>query len=154
MHHIVNKLDRWNSLVKHSPPMNNQSPQLWTADDVARYLSIARLTVMLWSRQGRIPGKKIGQVWRYLPAVIKRWAGDHDAKDEPLTADPVHRGLWTQRDLAHYIRVTPLTIGLWARRKQIPAIRIGYCWRFLPSAIRQWVEAGEQPTKASVRPDR
>lgn len=46
---------------------------LWTVDHVAAYLSIHRNSVYKMARSGKIPARRIGHDWRFLPAEIKSW---------------------------------------------------------------------------------
>ncbi len=39
-------------------------PQFLTAEDVAEVLSLHLLTVRLMLRDGRLPGRQLGRVWR------------------------------------------------------------------------------------------
>lgn len=45
--------------------------ELWSAEQVARYLGVTPLTVYRWCRQGRLPALKIGKSWRIRRAVLE-----------------------------------------------------------------------------------
>ena len=51
--------------------MQNKSDQivdeetLWDVEDVARYIKLEPETVRAMTRDGKLPGFKIGRVWRY-----------------------------------------------------------------------------------------
>lgn len=47
--------------------------QLLTPDEVAEMLQIARKTVVVMTREGRIPCIRLGRVLRFDPAEIDRW---------------------------------------------------------------------------------
>lgn len=47
--------------------------QLLTPDEVAAMLQIARKTVVVMAREGRIPRIRIGNLVRFDPADIERW---------------------------------------------------------------------------------
>lgn len=47
---------------------------LWTADDVARFLSVSATTVRAWQQAHRLPFIKIGGTVRFVPEDIRRWA--------------------------------------------------------------------------------
>jgi len=52
---------------------NLNTDPLWTADDVAAYLRLEAETVRSMTRKGRLPGFKVGRVWRYRYSEIKGW---------------------------------------------------------------------------------
>jgi excisionase family DNA binding protein len=47
--------------------------QLLTPEEVAEMLQIARKTVVVMAREGRIPCIRIGRFVRFDPAAIDRW---------------------------------------------------------------------------------
>ena len=49
---------------------------LWTAEDVATYLRLESETVRSMTREGKLPGFKVGRVWRYRHSDIKSWIHD------------------------------------------------------------------------------
>ena len=63
-----------------------------------------------------------------------------DANIEPL---------WTTQDVARYLRVKPATVLALARKKEIPAIRVGRVYRFRRSEIVHWLEEKRQQLKTS-----
>ena len=46
----------------------------------------------------------------------------------------------TIEEVAHYLRVSPRTVYDWAQKGEIPAGRLGSCWRFRKKDILEWVE--------------
>ena len=42
-------------------------------------------------------------------------------------------------ELANYLKLDPKTIREYARKKRIPARKVGSQWRFLKSSIDQWL---------------
>ncbi len=46
---------------------------LWTVDDVASYLRLNPETVRHMARIHKIPGIKIGKVWRFRAEKVKDW---------------------------------------------------------------------------------
>jgi excisionase family DNA binding protein len=46
---------------------------LWTTDDVASYLRLEPETVRAMTRGGKLPGFKVGRVWRYRRREIRSW---------------------------------------------------------------------------------
>jgi len=53
--------------------MKDESPQLMTVGDVANYLRIKTSTVYEWAANGRLPGVKVGRLWRFERAEIEKW---------------------------------------------------------------------------------
>jgi excisionase family DNA binding protein len=54
--------------------------------------------------------------------------------------------LWTVKQAAQYLSMSPSYVYKAAQRGRIPCIRIGAAIRFEPAALREWVRAqGEMP---------
>lgn len=53
--------------------MKDKKPQLMTPDEVATMLQIARKTVVVMAREGRIPSIRVGRFVRFDPAKIENW---------------------------------------------------------------------------------
>lgn len=49
------------------------SAKLMTLQDLAEYLQIAERTAYQWTQQGKIPGFKLGSVWRFRRTEIDLW---------------------------------------------------------------------------------
>ena len=47
--------------------------ELMTADEVAAYLGVGAITVYRWCRNGRLPGLKIGKVWRVRRVALEEF---------------------------------------------------------------------------------
>ena len=52
---------------------NRQQTKLLTPDEVAEMLRLARKTVIVMARDGKIPCVRIGRLVRFDPAEIERW---------------------------------------------------------------------------------
>ena len=63
---------------KIQTPEKNQ--QLMTLADVARYLKIAPRTAYGWLYEGKLPGFKIGNAWRFDKADIQKWVQECKGK--------------------------------------------------------------------------
>jgi excisionase family DNA binding protein len=59
------------------------SNQVMTAQELAEYLKMDDATVKRYAAKGKIPGKKIGHLWRFQRAVIDAWLGVSSAEKEP-----------------------------------------------------------------------
>ena len=46
---------------------------LWTVEDVAQYLSLEPETVRRMARDGQLPGRKIGRVWRFRETDLRNF---------------------------------------------------------------------------------
>jgi len=49
----------------------------------------------------------------------------------------------TTKELAKYLKLHEITIGKFAAKGLIPAIRIGRVWRFDKEVIDQWIAEGQ-----------
>ena len=47
--------------------------QLMSIKELADYLNVTVTTIYLWSKQGRIPAMKVGNLWRYRRSDIEAW---------------------------------------------------------------------------------
>ena len=53
---------------------------LWTASDVARFLSVSERTVRAWQLDHKLPFLKIGGTVRFVPDEIRVWASYHEVR--------------------------------------------------------------------------
>jgi len=54
--------------------VENSEGRLLRVPDVAKYLGVHRLTVYRMAREGIIPGKQIGNRWRFRKDELEQWA--------------------------------------------------------------------------------
>ena len=47
--------------------------RLMTLPEVAEYLQIAERTAYLWTQTGKLPGFKMGNVWRFKRVDVDHW---------------------------------------------------------------------------------
>lgn len=77
--------------------------EVLTADEAAALLKVSLQTVLKESRDGRLPGIKVGREWRYsrvaLMRHLGRYVGEGDAEDteasgpgRPPTTSPTRSG--------------------------------------------------------------
>jgi excisionase family DNA binding protein len=62
--------------VNHQPvgiPMNEQSDEILTIEEVAAYLKAGRRTVYRLAASGQIPAFKLGGTWRFRRTELDRW---------------------------------------------------------------------------------
>jgi len=57
--------------------MKDENPQLMTVDDVADYLRIKASTVYEWAASGKLPGVKVGRLWRFERSEIEKWVREN-----------------------------------------------------------------------------
>lgn len=58
-------------------------------------------------------------------------------KDRAVNTDQ----LWTVKEVAQYLRLTPETIRAMARRGQLPGVKVGRSWRFRSLMIKNLTAA-------------
>jgi len=52
------------------------APQLFTAEEAARYLRLHVKSIYRLARGGKIPGRKVGGSWRFHRDSLDRWVRD------------------------------------------------------------------------------
>jgi len=67
-----------------------------------------------------------------------------------MHAMPSEDFLWTARQAAAFLQVHERTVIRRAAAGEIPAFRIGSCWRFVPEELHRW--AREQSSKSRLSP--
>lgn len=50
--------------------------ELMTLPEVAHFLKLAQRTVYHWTQRGKLPGFKLGTVWRFKREDIDRWVDE------------------------------------------------------------------------------
>jgi excisionase family DNA binding protein len=60
--------------------MQSTQTEVLTLEEVANYLRLSPETVMRQAAQGRLPGRKIEDTWRFLKAAIDDWLRSHDGR--------------------------------------------------------------------------
>ena len=48
-------------------------PEIMTTNEVAGYLKLHPITICKYASEGKIPGIRIGRVWRFDKEVINKW---------------------------------------------------------------------------------
>jgi excisionase family DNA binding protein len=56
-----------------------------TALEAAALLRLAYSVLLLHTRRGTIPGRKVGRHWRYSRAALIAWLSTPSARVEPMT---------------------------------------------------------------------
>ena len=54
-------------------------PQIMTTKELARYLKLHEITICKNASQGKLPGIRIGRVWRFDKEAIDKWIGEGTA---------------------------------------------------------------------------
>jgi len=73
--------------------------------EVAAYLKINQATAYHWAQAGRLPGIKIGRIWRFRKADVDTWLDENMRKARPpldaqIGVDATNRRGLTGRDNA------------------------------------------------------
>ncbi len=68
------------------PSARNESaprhfPEILTLPELAEYVRVSKSSLYHYSRDGKIPGRKIGRHWRYHKSAIDAWVKN----DKPAT---------------------------------------------------------------------
>ena len=63
---------------------------------------------------------------------------------------PTRERLWTVREAAEFLRLGRNTVYEWAASGKLPSLRLGSRIRFMPSAVRRWVEVRRGPEAPAV----
>lgn len=51
--------------------------EIMTLEEVAAYLRLKPQTIYTWAQEKKIPGAKIGNVWRFKKSIIDKWFIQH-----------------------------------------------------------------------------
>ena len=62
--------------------------------------------------------------------------------------------IMTTKEVSEYLKLHEITICKYAAQGKIPAIRIGWVWRFDKEVIDRWIRTGQNDTKADGRSKR
>ena len=68
-------------------------PEVMTIEQAAEYLRLPKKTLVVWVREGLIPGIKIGRLWRFSQRQLLKWVEDHasDEEEDRLLAEATQR---------------------------------------------------------------
>ncbi len=61
-----------------------------TVDEIANELQVHRITIYRLLKSGKIPGFKIGRVWRFDSDQVRAWLAQ-TTSNRHREADPTHR---------------------------------------------------------------
>ena len=66
-----------------------------SVDEIADYLGIKRDTVYKWTSERKMPGHKIGRLWKFRKEEVDEWvrSGGAGIDQEPIRAIPTEQGL-------------------------------------------------------------
>lgn len=62
------------------PKDSNEPAALMTLEELASYLKISMRTAYGWVKEGKVPGFKIGNAWRFDKLDIQRWVQEQKRK--------------------------------------------------------------------------
>jgi len=63
-------------------------PNVLTLEEVASYLRFSQEVIEQLAQNGNIPGRKIGDSWRFLRSAIDEWLKGQSADTKPLDFPP------------------------------------------------------------------
>ncbi len=55
-------------------------PEILTLPELAEYIRVSKSSLYHYSRDGKIPGRKIGRHWRYHKSAIDAWVKNEKPK--------------------------------------------------------------------------
>ena len=64
--------------------MTETTDEIITANEVAKYLKIAKSTVYLWMKEQGLPFRKIGRSLRFKKSEVKQWFEEVSVARNPL----------------------------------------------------------------------
>jgi len=56
--------------------MSEEQDQVFTIQELSKYLRIAESSLYKLVREGKIPGQKIGKTWRFYKPAIDSWLSE------------------------------------------------------------------------------
>ena len=62
--------------------MTSEPQQVMTIDELAAYLKVAKSTLYMLAREGKVPGQKVGKHWRFSKESIDRWLDDREGTSQ------------------------------------------------------------------------
>jgi nitrogen PTS system EIIA component len=77
--------------------MNEDS--LMGIKEIATYLKINQATAYHWAQAGRLPGIKIGRIWRFREDDINTWLDENMRRARPPLDAQIGAGATNARDL-------------------------------------------------------
>ena len=60
----------------------DEYPTVMTVNQVAEYLQVSRRTVYSMAAAGSLPGKKVGEQWRFFKPELDKWLAQESAVDQ------------------------------------------------------------------------
>ncbi|MDM8516192.1 helix-turn-helix domain-containing protein [Desulfobacterales bacterium HSG16] len=59
----------------------DNNDQIFTIQELSKYLKIPLSTLYKLAQEGKLPGQKIGKHWRFRKKAVDRWLENADEKD-------------------------------------------------------------------------
>lgn len=112
-------------------------PHVTDQHGVAQMLGVTPRTVVAWTKEGRVPGVRLGDRWRYwTPAVTASMSSQLMPEPDP------EREIISVADLAQYLDLAPNSVRVMVREKRIPANKVGRLWMVPWAQVRDAIAAG------------
>ncbi len=61
--------------------MADESPEIMTVKEVAKYLKMKPVTIYKLSKEGKMPAFRVASFWRYKRDLIDKWLVDESRKN-------------------------------------------------------------------------
>ncbi len=144
------------SIENELEPSINQTAnsKILTRKELADYLNITTITVMMLGQKEGLPGAKVGMQYRYPVSELEKWLLEHKYKNnaEPSIFDRFSISydtsgkpspLYTLLEVAQILEYSRRTMY---RRLHgdIPAFLVGGQSRFDKSLLRSWLESKQK----------
>jgi len=64
----------------HEGKKAHKTPEMWSIDEVSKYLEVDKNVVVEWADTGRLPAKKDGSLWKFERNKIEDWLSNEKIK--------------------------------------------------------------------------
>ncbi|SDZ48532.1 DNA binding domain-containing protein, excisionase family [Herbiconiux ginsengi] len=145
--------------MTHPPPADEEDaywasyPPTLTTAQLAKILSVGRVTVFTRLSSGIIPAYRIERSWVVFRDEVRSWLATTNSRSPQTPASPVDvlQGLddeLTYRDLMILFAKSKPTIYRWMESGVIPAFHVGSRWVVQKSQLRQALRGYSNQTTA------
>lgn len=115
-----------------------ENEKIMTVDEVASYLVVTPPTVYALAQSGKMPGRKIGRLWRFSKPAIVAWSGGGELLSNPNSE--LKGKVVGTHGLAAFLRVADSTIYEAMQKQFVPGRKVGRQWRFSLLVITEWLK--------------
>ena len=119
-----------------------QVPDIMDISEAARYLRIKKYTLYKLAKRGKVPGTKIGALWRFKREVLDEMFGNPGPADSAASNGPVP-DIMRISEAADYLHVKKWTLYRLVKCGKVPGTKIGGQWRFKREVLDEMFQRGE-----------